>query len=97
MTAWDRKLWGIHFQGSLKEPPRLIGAAWDDKARMAPSYYLGEPTRALLFQTRSHARAWCDARHAEYMRYDADHVCRRWRFTPVRVRETVAAIWPAAK
>ena len=50
MTEWDRKLWGIHFRSSLKEPPRLIGATWDDKARLAPAYYVGEPTRALLFQ-----------------------------------------------
>ena len=89
---WDRKLWGIHFIGSFKEKPRLIGAVWDEQVRATPNYYFGEPTRALLFMTRSQARAWCDAAHAKFLNYDKDHICRKWRFRPVRVRERVTEV-----
>lgn len=90
---WNRKLWGISFVGSLKEKPRLLGAAWDEGARASPAHYFGEPTRALLFTTRAQARAWCDVQHARYLTYyDKDHICRQWRFRPVRVRERVTAV-----
>jgi hypothetical protein len=87
---WDRKLWGIEFRGSLKDDrPRLIGAGWLDSAHLV-SYYQGEPTRALLFTTRTEARAFCDVQHAKYIgRTDC---CAKWRFRPVRVRETVRVV-----
>lgn len=66
----------------------LIGNLWAAELRGEP--YPGEPTRALLFCTREHARAWC----ADTLRKwrdgrQRDDIVARWTVRPVRVRETV--------
>lgn len=83
--SWDRILWGVKFHGGMKDDkPFLIGQAWHKP--MPKSQYDGEPSRVLLFCTREKAREWCRARTTDY----AGHFdCAKWRFTPVRVRETV--------
>lgn len=48
--------------------------------RIENAAYTGEPTRILIFQTRRHARAFCDVRNASRCLPD-------WRFYPVRVKE----------
>lgn len=84
---WDRLLWGIQMQGSdARDRPMLLGEAWTDlEARPGPGF--GEPSRALLFTTRALARKFCNAQHAKYA--GRDDCCAKWRFKPVRVRETV--------
>jgi hypothetical protein len=82
--VWDRTLWGIEFS-SGREKVALIGGAWHDA--MIDSRFKGEPTRALLFTTRAHARAWCIERMERYNL--RPYACAKWRFRPVRVRETV--------
>ena len=71
---WDKKLWGILFTGADGES-MLLGNIWHDEG----SPYPGEPTRALLFQTRAQAREW--------------HANQRWswrrNYRVVRVWETV--------
>ena len=89
MRSWDRQLWGVRFTaGRHDDRPLMIGTRWNPDTRGMG--YEGEPTRVLLFTTRRIARAWCSARHAQYSgRHDN---CARWRFTPVRVRETVREV-----
>jgi hypothetical protein len=48
--------------------------------------------RTLLFCTRAQARVWCRAKQAKFVDCPPEHVCRQWRFRPVRVRETVQVI-----
>ncbi len=78
-NVWDRRLWGVHYIG-MDGHRILIGSLWH--SRPATKAYEGEPTRALLFQTRQDARDWCrnKARTATGL------TCR---FVPVSVRETV--------
>ena len=38
------------------------------------------------------ARAWCDVQYAKYA--GRDDCCSKWRFRPVRVRETVRVVKP---
>lgn len=85
MKPWNRLLWGIQLTGpSRTDPPILIGTIWLKPG--LPSRYPEEPTRALLYCTREAARDFCRQKHAQY----ADHeVCSKWRFRPVRVRESV--------
>lgn len=83
---WRKELWGVEFKGSLKDDkPMLLGTLWHENARLVK--YAGEPTRALLFQTLEDARAWCQyERRKNAGRTDC---CVEWRFTPVKVIETV--------
>lgn len=89
VRRWNRLLWGVQFTGSIKDDaPMLIGDLWATDLGGTPHF--GEPTRALLFCTRSQARAWC----AETMRkwrdgQQRDDIVSRWMVRPVRVRETV--------
>ena len=53
--------------------------------------YQGEPTRPLLFTSRTLARQWCEAERTKYALRAA---CRDWRFRPVRVREIVRKVSP---
>lgn len=62
----------------------LLGDAWHS---VRPMHYLGEPTRALIFWSRRQARVWCAAAHKRYS--DRPDDCRRWKFRPVKVRETL--------
>lgn len=88
--AWDRLAWGVRFTSSLEERPLLLGEAWHDEARLRGKAFPGELTRALVFQTRALARAWCQAEQAKYVgRQDC---CATWRFRPVRVRERVSEV-----
>lgn len=83
VRPWRRRLWGIAFQGARDEGAMLIGSAWD-KAR--PETYPGEPTRLLLFVSRSYARRWAATKQAQYAaRPDS---CRFWRFRAVPVIES---------
>jgi hypothetical protein len=86
--AAERERERAHLAAMEKREREAI-AAWLDSARLV-SYYQGEPTRALLFTTRTEARSFCDVQHAKYIgRTDC---CARWRFRPVRVRETVKVV-----
>ena len=83
---WQRLLWGVVFSGDTRDRPMLLGTGWNGPD---PAAYPGEPTRALLFMSRSAARAWCATKQASYAgRTDC---CATWRFRPMRVRETIAA------
>ncbi len=85
--VWDRKFWGIRFTSvSVVERPMILGALWDDRVG-STRRYPGEPLRPLLFETRADARAWATMERGKY-RHRAD-CCGDWRFTPVRVTETV--------
>ena len=80
--AWDRMKWGIALTTRLDPKPALIGGMWhpNGKAR-----YPGEPTRAVLFDTRAQARSWARSKTQEANMHSPD-----WRFHVVRVREVVA-------
>ena len=82
---WRRLLWGVEFSSGGTERPLLIGESWHSNVR--PESYPGEPTRALLFTTRSAARAWCARKLATYAGQTDSRAL--WRFRPIRVRETV--------
>jgi hypothetical protein len=84
---WQRRLWGVAFSGSLREP-LLIGTGWHEAG--SSSTYDGEPTRVLLFTTRAAARAWCKAKEATYA--DRTGSLAQRRFRPVRVVERTAVI-----
>lgn len=84
MRGWDRVLWGVVWQTS--DHTSLIGSLHHPDEKPT---YAGEPTRALLFTTRKAARAFCQSRRAQYAEYPKPHICLAWRWTPVRVRETV--------
>lgn len=80
---WDRKLWGVVLMHWMPgERDNLLGSRWhgDVAARGA---YLGEPTRAFLFQTRKECRAWIKAHRCEYLGK---------RYRCVRVRERVEVV-----
>lgn len=89
-----RLLWGVLFSShspvERKREPMLLWEAWCPK-RYSPDHITHiratrMPRRVLLFERRRDARAWCrDARQRfAYLKLG-------WRFTPVRVRETVRA------
>ena len=92
-NAWDRLLWGVLFSSGFKGGSTLIGSSWDD-LHVGKSSYPGEPTRALLFCSRSLARAWCRAKLDKYRDYPAGHPCLEWTFRPARVRESVEGVAP---
>lgn len=82
--SWNRRLWGVEFSGDRKlTRPHLIGTTWAGRGGNYPE----EPTRALLFNTRAQARAWCQAENA-WCAARSD-CCVVWRFRPVRVVEIV--------
>lgn len=89
---WSHLRWGVTFE-SRNQPGDacLIGRGWtmDGTDVKYPDY---EPGRALLFHRRHQARAWCAAKMAGYRAYPDGHVCRQWRVSVVRVRETVAVV-----
>ena len=79
---WDRLHWAVEMRSkSCKPDGMLIGVAWH---KITLPTYEGEPSRPLLFRTRSHARKWCAAKTIECARHSPD-----WRFRPVRVREMI--------
>lgn len=80
MTAWNRSLWGVELTGADGEK-MLIGRVWDHRHDQS-KYQPDEPTRALLFMTRKQAAEWCRAKRAV-------NKVKGWRFTAVRVIETV--------
>jgi hypothetical protein len=82
--GWDRRLWGAEKIGL-----GLLGVGWHIQR---VEYYEAEPLRALLFTTRRAARAFCQQTNARYAAYPDWHVCRAWRFRPVRVRERVTVV-----
>ena len=88
--SWNRKLWGVLFTSGLDEPPRLIGQLWNS-SEANYSGHADEPTRPLLFNTRVHARAWCQRMNARWRARGKDDCVSLWRVRPVRVRETVKA------
>lgn len=53
--------------------------SWFSQAVAVPQYP-GEPSRLLAFNTRDHARAFCDAQNAKYREY-------KWHFFPVGIVE----------
>lgn len=90
--GWNRKLWGVEFSsGNRRERPMLLGALWDDNERRVTNRRTSEPTRTLLFFRRIDARAWCNARNAEWQAHN-DPIVKAWHVRPVRVRETLQVI-----
>lgn len=84
---WDRLLWGVEFS-EPDERPFIVSEVWA-KYPAQPLYY-GQPTRALLFDTRRQVREWCKKKEAGYAgRQDC---CAFWRYRPVRVRERVTKV-----
>lgn len=77
---WDRKLWGVQWDGGTNAPkhPILIGSLWSERTEPGEA-----PMRALLFCTRRECRAWIASKQSEY-----------WagRMRPVRVRELVEVL-----
>ena len=83
--AWHRKLWGVNFTGNNpREAPMLIGGNWHIGARPG---HIGEPSRALLFQTRAEAREWCANKMHEWRRIGG--AVGYWKVRAVRVEEIV--------
>ena len=81
--AWDRVLWGVELRVRDKDdPPMILGSRWHFNGRLGHD---GEPTRALLFCTRTQARDWCRKRN------EADAYLN-WKYTPIKVRERVEKI-----
>ncbi len=76
---WNGLLWGIR-SGATSG---VLGRGWTE----SKPHHDGEPYRALLFNTRREARDWCRAK-----REQRASNCEHWRFTPVRVRETVVEV-----
>ncbi|OGP46224.1 MAG: hypothetical protein A3K30_03900 [Deltaproteobacteria bacterium RBG_13_51_10] len=87
VTLWDRLLWGVEFS-QPDERPFLVGEGW--ATYPAQPLYAGQPTRALLFDTRKQAREWCRKKEAGYAGHQ--NGCAKWRFRPVRVREGVTKV-----
>ena len=85
-NPWRRERWAVELSSPNSEP-MLIGRLWLDSE---PQPYRGEPTRALLFQSRNRAREWCSQQHAKYR--DRQDLCSDWRFRPVRVEEIVRRV-----
>ena len=84
---WRKELWGVQFTDGRKgDKPMLLGFAWHDMNRER-LYYLGEPTRALLFTSRAAARSWCRCQHNKNR--GRSDCCAKWRFRPVRVVESI--------
>ena len=83
---WNRKQWGVEAEYE-KGKPVLIGTGWHSAH---PAQYVGEPTRCLLFTTRSAAREWCKAKMATYT--GRSDCCAEWKFRPVRVIESVRKV-----
>jgi hypothetical protein len=80
--SWNRNLWGVEMS-TARDSPILLGQAWHTQNH--PAFYAGEPTRALLFDTRKQARAWCVQKLSGW-------IGKGWRLTPVRVIETVRKV-----
>jgi hypothetical protein len=87
--TWNRVLWGVTFSSPRTKQPMMLGQIWRNDSHVR-IYYDGEPSRALLFKTRSTARAWCREQHQKYA--GRDDVCAEWRFRPIRVREAVVPV-----
>jgi hypothetical protein len=88
----ERLLWGAVFIGASihaeDNAPILLSDGWLDT--WPKPQYDGEPTRALVFMTRVQARAWCASQQAKYRKRSDCYA--KWRFRPVRVRETVEVV-----
>ena len=83
---WNRHLWGVEFTGS-DHHSMILGSLWR-KEKAVP--YPDEPTRALLFCTRSAARKWC---HEQMEIYSGrSDCCADWKYRPIRVSEIVRKI-----
>jgi len=78
VRSWDRLLWAVEMKSNK---PELIGASWE---KVVGPLYTGEPTRALLFNTRRLAQIWCKLAMEKCKKFGSD-----WKFKPVRVRELI--------
>jgi hypothetical protein len=86
---WDKKLWAVQFTGADGRT-FLLGTRWHRAANVSNKGYPGEPSRALLFTARRFAREYCtDQRKAAQ---ETGGVCAKWKYKPVRVRESVTAL-----
>jgi hypothetical protein len=92
MALWDRRLWGVQLTSPWSEALLLCEQWHEDSARPQTRRHEGEPTRALLFTTRTAAREWCAAENAAYRSHPKGDVVRSWRVRPVRVRERVTPV-----
>lgn len=79
-----RKLWGVELSHDGERlGPLFMG--WHGIQRAA---YEGEPTRPMLFTTRTTARKWCKNKMAVYS-HRTDQ-CAKWRFSPIPVEERLS-------
>ena len=89
MKRSERLLWGVLLKGSMDEKPSgPLYAGW--AKHPMNKHYVGEPAHALLFEARSQARYWCREQHDKYR--GRNDCCAKWRFRPVRIRETLTVI-----
>lgn len=82
----SRLTWGVMLRtgtGSKRRPFDYTGplfSAWWTQQIIEP-HYEGEPSRIMIFHTRTHARSFCDVRNAS-------RSCPDWLFYPARIEET---------
>ena len=81
--AWKRELWGVEFRG-VDRKKMLLGSLWHS---VRPTPYYDEPAHALLFMTRSAARAWC--RNQMNISKGRTDYYGQWKFRAIKVVETV--------
>ena len=82
-VKWDRLKWGVKYVGQPMDTDLLIGSTWDEACRLGSIRYEGEPTRPILFDTRSQCRAWVKDRNARHWVQDENP------YRVIRVREIV--------
>ena len=87
MNPHSRVVWGVLWDTAGRD---VIGPLFCSPGEFA-CHYDGEPSQPLLFVTRRHARAWCAKQHRQYAAGRTD-LCGKWRWRPVRVRETLRVV-----
>jgi hypothetical protein len=78
--------WGVVLRDS--------GLLWSEWAGVCPPRWKGEPSSPLLFRTRREAYDWTRAKHAFCAKYPDGHVCRKWKFRVVWVKQTIVQVYP---
>ena len=86
LTMWDNLRWAVDFCGVNGR--HMIGSTWTGNEACAHD---DEPARALLFCSRSKARAWVAGQNAE-LKARNDWWGRKNHYRVVRVRETVRRV-----
>ena len=84
-----RSCWGVLWTSAAmrkaRNPGQLVGRVWDRRQYALPDT---EPQRALLFMTRTQARAWCRDEMAK-LHETGVPALQAIRLRPIRVVEEV--------